>query len=286
MGKKSKHIQPNAPELQQVLLDSHFTQPPHNPYYPDLSNHSHINQLPPPPYPDLSTNSRSNSFGMVRTNAPSTVRNQDLPRQAPSTIVVQQPVTIAHNYAEEAHARKVRRFNNELFILGFITLILACIANHLFIKRRCPNYIVHQPTREVSFHINDVRDAQLMIAAFSVVPILVSLVRCAQGNTKSHSGYLTLVAIISFCGALFTGYVSYLAFYSSCPVKVGEIANSLARTFFNDVANIQLPNEGVFAKSNVIETINGDPNGIIILIIDALISLSFFCEFFESIGHL
>lgn len=281
--KKNNH-QPNAPEFQQILLESNVSrQPAHNPYYPDLEVGSAL--LPPPPYSDLSISTsdhhrhQTNQFVPTTTMGHSIPRsgagtnyarfsNQSAPGAPPATVIVQQQ-PLYMNRKFELKQRKVRKFNNEMLLVALFAIGLSVYAHHLYSQRTCVNFLVHAPVKDVSITINNVRDMHLFVAYGSIFILILCLAKCAGGDSHSHSCYLLLMTLTTFMGTLFTGYLAYLAFYSPCSLKASELISNTLKTIVGSMADtLPAPDKRVFGESNVIDLAREDAPGVWIFFID------------------
>lgn len=276
MGKRN-NSQPNAPDLQQVLLNPQASQPPHNPYYPDLSG---AQLPPPPPYPaanrDHSTSSRMQSAYSTHHG------DYQLPRQA--TVVIQQAPASSYDYS---HAKRVRRFNSEVLVGGLLMIICSTVAYNLFIKRRCIDFVILKPAEDTVITVYTVRDGQLTTAFLGAVIFAVAILRCCQGATKTYSCYLTLVAILTFIATIITGYLSYLAYYSPCPASFEHIATNLVKTFVSKLAtSVPSPERGIFGEANVFTYVKEDPSGVTIFALNLFMCLINASIFLSSLGKM
>lgn len=285
MAKKTKGRQPNAPELQEILLESPtIQQPPHNPYYPDTSS----SFLPPPPYSDLSTSAAAVMQPKVNLHQGTAASNysrlqSNLAGDAASTVIVQQQPVLHYDRRAERYHRKVRKFNNEMLLVSIVTIILAFYAHSLYAERSCINYTVHQPNKDVVIRVNDVREAQLNIAYGSVLILLLCLIKCGTGQSKSYSCYILLIALMTFFGTIFTGYVAYLAYWSPCTTKLSELLQNTAKSVFGLIADhLPSPDKRLLAESNVFQLAQDDKAGVLIFFLDFFIFVMYLSGFISA----
>lgn len=285
MAKKTKGRQPNAPELQEILLESPTVQqPPHNPYYPDTSS----SFLPPPPYSDLSTSAAAVMQPKVHlqqgTAAPNYSRLQNnLAGDAASTVIVQQQPVLHYDRRAERYHRKVRKFNNEMLLVSIVTIILAFYAHSLFAERNCINYTVHQPNKDFVIRVNDVREAQLNIAYGGVLILLLCLIKCGTGESKSYSCYIFLIALMTFFGTIFTGYVAYLAYWSPCTLKLSEVLQNASKSVLGFLAdNLPSPDKRLLNESNVFQLAQDDKPGVLVFFLDFFIFVMYLSGFISA----
>lgn len=290
MAKKNRGQQPNAPELQQILLDSPTSQqPPHNPYYPNLNSITTTNQqIPPPPYSDLSIVAPQHSVPMSRinqqgSNTSYTRFSNDLPRQAPPPTVIVHQAAPHHDRRVEKYHRKVRKFNNELFIACLVAIGLSLYSYSLYNQRPCVNFLVHQPSKDISIKVYDVREMHLYVAYGSLFLLLISLAKCGSGESNDYSCYLFLVRLSTFIAAVYTGYLAYLAFYSPCTLKMGDLATNALKTLGSLVGEMPSPDKGLFGESNVIQVAQDDKPGALIFFMDIFNFILYFAAFMGSV---
>lgn len=272
--KTGKSTQPNAPELQQMLLESsnNTTQPPHNPYYPDLAAATQRAHLPPPPYSDLTAPMRSNNVS-VPLNYIQGVHG-DTPRQQPiggASVVVNN--SGYYDYRAAKRHRKVRSFNNEAFIVGLLAAVLTIIAYKQYEHRSCiMEFTVHKPAEDLNITIGKVRDLHIVILYVSAIVMLVSLAKCMSGECKSYSCYKLTMFLICFAGAFVTGYTAYLAFYSPCGTSTADLIGNAVKTVSSKfLDHIPAPEKGFFGETNIFQHVKDghDIPGLIIFLIDA-----------------
>lgn len=277
MGKKSnKPTQPNAPELQQMLLESsnnNITHPPHNPYYPDLAAAIHRSQLPPPPYSDLTAPMTYNGDS-VPLNYIQGEHRGDASRQQPNgatTVVMNHPGLYELRTAKKH--RKVRSFNNEAFLVGFLGAVLALCAYKQYEQRHCfMDFTVHKLSEDLTITIGKVRDFHIVILYISAVVMLISFIKCMSGECRSYSCYKLAMACVACIGAAFTGYTAYLAFYSPCGTSVPDILTNTVKTITSKfVDHMPSPDKGVFGETSVFQQFKEgrDVPGIVIFLLDA-----------------
>lgn len=295
MAKKNKSNsarQPNAPELQQIFLDSpnnYQPQPSHNPYYPSLSE---IGHQPPPPYSDLSGPKpttyptqqlpATNSVPMARI-APgasySRFTNSAASGAAAGGNANHQPTVIVqaqanhYDHRREKYNAKIKRFNNEMIIIALSAMISSIYANKLFEDRPCvEEFIIHKPIKDAAVRIKDLHQAQMSIAYCSIMVFIVCLAKCGNTRAKSHSCYLFLLGLTTFILTLSCGYLSYLAFYSPCTRNLYQQASGAIKTFAGIVTSSDLPpaSQRLFGETTILDWVDEDRKGFGIFIINML----------------
>lgn len=289
MAKKTKGRQPNAPELQEILLASPtIQQPPHNPYYQDMRERDHeyfsstvrnygpsANPLPPPPYSDLSQSAATVMQPKVNLHRGASsnyarLQNHLTSGDAANTVIsVQQQPTALYDRIAERHHRRVRKFNNEMIIAALVSIVVSFYAHSLYSERHCINYTVHQPNKDFIVRLNDVRDAQLTIAYGSVIVLLVCMIKCGTGQSKSYSCYIFLIALMTFFGTLCTGYLAYLAYWSPCSLKLSEVISNAGKSILGLIADqLPSPDKRLLNESNVFQLAQDDKAGVMIFFLD------------------
>lgn len=285
MGKsKNKSVgQPNAPDLHQILLNSPVQQPPHNPYYQDHSQTS--NFVPPPPYSDTS----AKSISMVRANLSAPPVNIDyqqmhntsnMPRQAP-IIIHQTP--IHYDRRAERYHDKVRKFNTEMILVALVAIGLSMYAYNLFGQRPCINFVVHQPSKDFTVYVNDVRDAHLHVIYVSVAILLLAFIKAATGRSKSYGCYLFLIGLITFIATIHLGYLAYLAFFTPCTLNGSQLASGLIKgavSLFD--TSLPSPDRRMLGEKSVFDYIKDDRDGVIIFFIDFFNFILYLSAFVSS----
>lgn len=292
MGKKSVRTnQPNAPELQQMLLDSdasnNITHPPTNPYYPELSTALSRSQLPPPPYNDLSAPMMSTTSVVPLGYIHHQQQAGDMPRQLTSgatSVVISRPNYYDHRAAKQN--RRVRRFNNEVFLCSLLTAVLAICAYRQYDNRTCLyEFIVHKPSADLEITIGNVRDSHILVFYISVALMLLSLVKCMFGDCKNYSCYLFVMAVVSLLGTLLTVYIAWLAFYSPCGTNLKNLATNTLKTIAGKMVDtLPSPDKGIFGESNVLQQFKDghDVNGLVVFMIDAFNCILYLSLFISS----
>lgn len=282
MGKKIKSVPahtPNAPEFHQILQP----QPPHNPhfpFYPDPS--APLLTSPPPPYSEL-------SVPMAQINSTSNISYPRIdPRGNPSrhhaSVIIQSP-GVPYDRRADKYNRRVRSFNNQTMIIAILAIVLSVWAYNLYDARHCLfDFTVVKPSKDVKLSVMDVRNMHLTVAVLSGFLVLISLAKSATGyNSKSYSCYLFIIGLFTFFVTLFTGYLAYLAFYSPCAPRVGELATNISRTLFGSISDsLPAPDKGLFGESNVLSVANEDRNGVLIFIFDLVNFIFYFAVFLTS----
>lgn len=280
MGKKNKtSTAPNAPELQQILLEQTARQPPRNPYYPDLGDHTSPNVSAPPPYSDLSISGPAYPVvpASMANQGPPHVNYSRLPHQTqptmhqqPQTVIIRQDYNIGKVQAA-LYTRRVRKYNNELLVASFLVIVLSIYANSLYDKRPCTDYLVAKPANDLYITVFTVRDYHMTVAAMSFLVLVVTILKCCcLGTSKNHSCYLFTAGLLTLVCTLATGYLAYLAFYSPCTLKLQELAANWMKTLVGKLVNEPLPrpDREIFGESNVIKFAEADKLGLTVFILD------------------
>lgn len=288
MGKsKIKSVgQPNAPDLHQILLNSPVQQPPHNPYYQGHSQAS--NFVPPPPYSDTS----AKSIPMVPANLSTPPANIDyreidyqqlhnnMPRQAP-IIIHQTP--IHYDRRAQRYHDKVRKFNTEMILVALVAIGLSVYAYNLFGQRPCINFVVHQPSKDFTIHVNDVRDAHLHVIYMSVAILILAFIKAATGKSNSYGCYLFLIGLITFIATIHLGYLAYLAFFTPCTLNGSQIASGVIKgavSLFE--TSLPSPDKRMLGEKSVFDYIRNDKDGVIIFFIDLFNFILYLSAFVSS----
>lgn len=189
-------------------------------------------------------------------------------RGSPAAVIVHQPVRYVDRKAEKYH-RNVRKYNSQMLIIALIAIGLSIYANSLYASRPCIDYLVHSPAKDISITVYKIRDMHMYVAYGSIITLLICLAKCSSGESPSYSCYLTMISLTTLVGTLFTGYLAYLAFYSPCSLKIGEIfANTVKTAFGKILDNLPPPDRKVFGESNVFDLGREDREGVWIFMID------------------
>lgn len=282
---KGKKGPPNAPDLETVLLQSPIgQQPPHNPYYPNLD------QVAPPPYTDLTTDRTRMTTDYSAVSDNNRYKRFSNNAAAIPTVVVQQ--TAIDPGRDFFYARKyeqVRKFNNTLAFRAFLIIAMAFSAMHLYSRRPCiDDFVIHQLSPDHLVRVADLERFHANVIYLSFFMLVISWIKCACGASKSHSCYLFLMAMCSFVGMLFTGYMAYLSFYNPCVISVNEIVQKAGKTlmseFFSTIKeSVSGPELGRYGETNVFNYVKEDKFGLGIFIINVMTCFSFFANFVSSI---
>lgn len=288
MGKSKNNksfSQPNAPDFQQILLNSPIQQPPHNPYYQDL--HPTTNFVPPPPsYSDISTTVPAKSIHTSRgsSSMPNAnyqqLNSANMPRQGP--IIIHQTPIHYDRRADKYH-NKVRKFNTEIVLVALLAIGLSVYAYNLFGRRPCINFVVHQPSKDFTIHVNDVRDAHIHVIYFSAAVLLLALVKAATGRSKSYGCYLFLVGLISFLATLHTGYLAYLAYYTPCTLNGSQLVSGAIKSAMSVFdTSLPAPDKRLMGEKSVFDYMDDDKNGVIIFFMDLFNFILYLSAFVSS----
>lgn len=273
MGRKDKTYsahRPNAPEFHV------HQQPAHNPYYPDPS--AALLTSPPPPYSDLTVPISSttvaynnhrllNAVPMAQINQASNIDYSRI-RQNPDHVIVQAS-TLPYDRRAERYNRRIRSFNNQTLLIAILAFISSCCAFNLYSNRNCLfNFTVIKPSKDLDITIQMVRDMHLPVAGMSLFIVLICLMKsCCGYKSKSYSCYLFIIGLTTFCITLFTAYLAYLAFWSTCANTIGEIASNTAKTLIGRFVD-KLPSPENMETTNVFNVTGEDRNGMIIFLLD------------------
>lgn len=273
MGKSKNNNslnRPNAPDWQQIPLNYPVQQPPHNPYYQDHSPTT--NFVPPPPsYSDISVALPAKSIPMSRVNSSmpnanyQQLNSANMPRQGP--IIIQTPVH--YDRRADKYHNKVKKFNTEIILVALLAIGLSLYAYNLFGRRPCINFVVHQPSKDFTIRVYDVRDAHMHVVYFSVAALFLAFIKAASGRSKHYGCYLFLIGLITFLATIHTGYLAYLAFYTPCTLTGSQIVSGTlksAASLFD--TSLPSPDKGLMGEKSVFDYIRDDRDGVIIFFMD------------------
>lgn len=298
MAKKGKNRYPNAPpEQQTILLESPIgQQPPHNPYYPDISQH-----IAPPPYSDLSTSTattvpyqattRMTNGNIMNNNNPRYERFANAPggpQQAP-TVVVQRVASSGRDFIYSRYTEKVRNYNRSMALISVFSIALSCLVLYFFSLRPCfDDFVIHQLGPEKIVTVRNLKVMPFNIIFISLVVLVISILKSCIGYGKNSSCFLFLMGLVSLYAMLGAGYMAYLSFYTPCVASLNELFTNTAKTlitkglsmFDMDVAG---PQKGYFNEKNVFDYAKEDLLGIYTFLINAMICLFYFAGFLDAL---
>lgn len=297
MGKKANtRKQPNAPELQEYLLNSASTQqPPHNPYYPDLGPSSSQHFGAPPAYNELTRPGQSSALALsnIRSSAMDQSSDIDYSRMSnipqvhnvPGTVIIQQPEITYDRKAYKYHER-IKRYNMDRAIVAFLAIFATSYSISLYRHRKCVNYLVDRPFANVTIYLSGVCELHQYIILGSFLIFIICLLKCCTGKNRSYSCYLFVMVILNFIMTLVTGYIAYLAFFSPCALGLKDLVTAGIKTGLGAILKDPLPapDKGVFNEPNVFQYAREDGYGVIIFLIDLFSFIAYVSGFLTGLS--
>lgn len=297
MGKKIKSSlssRPNAPELQQILLNSPTNQQPaHNPYYLNLeSDYSQQQDIPPPPYSDLAVTNRSspyinNSLPMATIKNPTSSYRPPNIQQAP-TVIIQSTSPITHiDRRIEKRNNHVRKFNSEMAGAAMMIILLSVAAYILFTERPCiESNIVQKVGKNSAITYRHVKEFQNINIYGAVLVLVICFGKFCCMRSDHHGCYVFLMSVSLFFITILSGYVAYLSFYSPCTTEISQNLVAFGKTIINTFSD-ETPrflDKEIANANNVFQWTQQDIKGVWIFLIDVFNFIIFLSGFFSAVS--
>lgn len=280
-------IQPNAPQFEHLLYDDHnhtSQQPPHNPYYPTLSNSNNIayHHQSPPAYSDLATT----TVPLTQLHANQAAHRHQYPRsmtnQSPTTVVMSHPTTDYMYRRRYEKVKKAKKFGCEILLVAIIIVVFTQATLYLYQKRTCTNYVITKFAPDFTIRYDHVKDFNLLCRALAVILFALGLLKYSvTGPCGCFISFL--VGIVALIGTILAATACYLSFYTPCFVGFEETIKNIVKSAVAMIADkVPGPEEGIFMEKNVIQTIEHDPNGVYIFGLNLGVFILFISTFFAS----